>query len=103
MRRALIIGGALLFGPAGCGSKPVVGTKCEANQKDCDDATKTAYFCAAGTWTSSTVAAGYPCECYLDPSSGNCPVIGYVGIDRSGAAAARAGVTRLRDRLLNIA
>lgn len=102
MRRALIIGGALLFGPAGCGSKPVVGTKCEANQKDCDDATKTAYFCAAGTWTSTAVTIG-DCDCYLDPSSGNCPVIGYVGIDRSGAVAARAGVTRLRDRLLNIA
>jgi hypothetical protein len=94
----LIIGASLLFAPACSGEAPTVGTACEAGATDCDDDTKTGYTCTDGKWVSSDVS-WTTCECFEDPSTSGCAVIGYVGIDAGGAADARPsrGV-RLRAR-----
>jgi len=100
----LIIGGALLFGPLSCGSAPTVGTACTESERDCDSSTKTGYYCENGRWTSVSVASE-GCDCFVDPSSGSCPVIGYVGIDKAGEAeaqAARPRPRRIRDRLAQL-
>jgi len=104
--RSLIIGGALLFGPLGCGSTPTVGAACTEGQKDCVSGTasspETGYFCKNGTWTSTAVQFG-GCDCFVAPSSQSCPAIGYVGIEHTGQAEARAArpkARRIRDRLV---
>lgn len=99
----LIIGASLLFAAPACsGDAPTVGTSCEADAKDCDEDTKAAYTCVDGKWVASVLLT--TCECFEDPSTSGCAVIGYVGIDAGGAADARpARGVRLRARNLGLA